>query len=208
MKKKTLPPLPVPTLEETKKRYLTWVRPLLDDNDYRHTEGVVEQFMEKEAPILQKDLQQFAKKQEAIGKSWLSDDWLDSYLQVREPLSLSTSVALRLDLNLPNNPITRLAHFIVALGKQSADYLNGQLVENTSPRGEPLDMRQWLLLRGIGRIPQTHRDRYEVAPIEKQMRYIIVFWHDNAYALPVLDEEHRSYSVATHRQKIILLLYL
>ncbi len=195
MEKKTLPPLPVPTLEETKKRYLTWVRPLLDDNDYRHTEGIVEQFMEKEAPILQKDLQQFAKKQEVVGKSWLSDDWLDSYLQVRKPLPLSTSVALRLDLNLPNNPMTRLAHFIVALGKQSADCLNGQLAESTSPRGEPLDMRQWLLLRGIGRIPQTHCDRYEVAPTEKQIRYIIVFWHDQAYTLPVLDEEHRSYSV-------------
>ncbi len=193
----TLPALPIPTLEETAERYLLWVRPLLEDGDYQQTQHIVQRFIHTEGPQLQRDLQQFARQQEAVGKSWLSDAWLDGYLTVRQSLPLSTSGAFRLDLNLPGQPLTRLAYFVVALAKQSADYLNGQLPDNISPRGEPLDMRQWLSLRGIGRIPQKHCDRYELAPMDKQPRVIIVFWQGQAYALPILDKEHRVYSVAT-----------
>lgn len=189
-----LPTLPIPELTETADRYLTWVRPLLNDNDYTNTKQCVQDFLDGEGKQLQDDLQQFADQQAQHDKSWLSDAWLDSYLSVRESLPLSTSGAFRLDLDVPDNGLMRLAYLLVGLAKQSMDYLSGQLAPNVSPRGEPLDMRQWLALRGMARIPQAQTDTYELAPMEKQARSIIVFWQGQAYHLPILDADYRLYS--------------
>lgn len=191
----TLPPLPVPELSETAERYLTWVRPLLDDVAYATTEAVVQAFVVGEGEDLQNDLEAFATQQAEQGKSWLSEAWLDSYLTVRESLPLSTSGAFRLSLDLPQSGLPRLAYLIAGLAKQSADYLNGQLAPNVSPRGEALDMQQWLTLRGIGRLPNAQRDEYALAPLSPAPRCVIVFWQGAAYALPVLDAQHRPYSV-------------
>ncbi|PIE45979.1 MAG: carnitine acyltransferase [Gammaproteobacteria bacterium] len=193
----TLPRLPIPALNETAERYLTWVRPLLNDDDFSHTQQVVKNFVMHEGKQLQQDLRQFADQQACHDKSWLSDAWLDSYLNVRKSLPLSTSGAFRLDLDLPDNGLMRLAYLLVGMAKQSADYLSGQIAPNISPRGEMLDMRQWLSLRGIGRIPQPHTDGYEIAPMAKQARYIIVFWQGQAYSIPILDADYRLYSVTT-----------
>lgn len=190
----TLPKLPVPGLTETADRYLTWVRPLLEADDYQKTQQCVRHFINGEGQQLQQDLQQFSEQQARHDKSWLSDAWLDSYLSVRESLPLSTSAAFRLSLDLPDSGLMRLANLMVSLAKQSADYFSGQLAPNISPRGEALDMRQWLALRGIGRVPQTHIDRYELAPMAKQARHIVVFWLGQAYTLPILDADNRLYS--------------
>lgn len=190
----TLPLLPIPELTETAERYLTWVRPLLNADDYTNTQQCVQDFINGEGKQLQHDLQKFAKQQAQQNKSWLSDSWLDSYLSVRESLPLSTSATFRLGINLPYSGLLRLAYLIVGLAKQSADYLSEQLVPNVSPRGEALDMRQWLALRGIARVPQPQMDSYELAPMEQQARHITVFWQGQAYTLPILDAGYRLYS--------------
>lgn len=190
----TLPKLPIPELTDTAERYLTWVQPLLDINDYQVTQQCVRNFINEEGPVLQQDLQQLAEQQAQYNKSWLSDAWLDSYLCVRESLPLSTSTAFRLGMNLPNKGLLRLANLIVGLAKQSADYLSGKITPNASPRGEILDMRQWLALRGIARVPQSKIDGYELAPLEQQARHIIIFWQGQAYQLPILDKDYQLYS--------------
>lgn len=192
----TLPQLPIPELNETAERYLTWVCPLLSNDDFSHTQQCVQGFILGEGKQLQQDLLEFAEQQAQHDKSWLSDAWLDSYLRVRESLPLSTNGAFRLDLDLPDHGLMRLAYLIVGLAKQSSDYLSGQLSPNISSRGEALDMRQWLALRGMARVPQTQTDCHELAPMDKQPRYIVVFWQGQAYTLPVLDADRQLYSVA------------
>lgn len=185
-----------PDLHETAERYLAWVRPLLDDAAYANSEAVVRAFVDGDGKQLQADLQAFAEQQAAQGKSWLIDDWLDAYLSVRDPLPLSTSAGFRLNMDLPDSGLRRLAYFIVGMAMQSADYLNDNLAPNVSPRGEALDMQQWLSLRGIGRVPQAGCDTYTLAPLSPQPRCVVVFWQNTAYALSVLDAEHRPYAVA------------
>ena len=41
----SLPKLPVPTLEETGKRYLKSIHPLLSDSEYQHSKKAVEDFI-------------------------------------------------------------------------------------------------------------------------------------------------------------------
>lgn len=190
----SLPTLPVPDLQQTISRYLSWVRPLLDEADFNKTQQVAQQFSQGAGKELQARLQQFAQQQNDLGESYLSQAWLSGYLSVRESLPLSTSGAFRLALDLPETGLKRLAYLIAGFAQQSADYLNGELAVNRSARGEPLDMRQWLSLRGIGRIPQPQEDRYEIAPLSKQKRYVIIFWQGCAYAIPALDASHQPYS--------------
>lgn len=192
----TLPTLPVPELQETLSRYLDWVRPLMSEADFANTQKITADFQQQAGKTLQQRLQRFAEQQNAMGESWLSEAWLAAYLSVRESLPLATSGAFRLDLDLPETGLSRLAALMVGLAQQSADYLNGELAVHTSPRGEPLDMGQWLTLRGIGRVPMPNCDRYELAPMSKQPRYAIVFWHGVAYRVPLLDENHQPYRVA------------
>ena len=67
-----LPRLPVPTLEETSKRYLKSVRALLSDTEYQRTQKAVEEFVSPSGlgPELQKRLEARAGQPEI--KNWLS----------------------------------------------------------------------------------------------------------------------------------------
>lgn len=191
----SLATLPIPRLAETLERYLNWLRPLVSNEAYQHSRQLADDFLQNEGQVLQERLQHFAEQQNAQGKSWLSDAWLDAYMSVRDALPLATSGAFRLDLDLPKTGLYRLAACMLGLAKQSADYLNNELPVHTSPRGEPLDMGQWLALRGIGRVPEPGCDRYELAPTQPQPRYAIVFWQGVAYRLPLLDAQHKLYAI-------------
>ena len=83
----SLPRLPVPTLEETGKRYLKSVHPLLSKTEYEHTRRAVESFI---APgsfghTLQKRLNE--RRDEPQFKNWLSEWWNHAaYLGYRDPI--------------------------------------------------------------------------------------------------------------------------
>ena len=82
-----LPRLPVPTLEETSKRYLKSVRALLSDTEYQRTQKAVEEFVSPSGlgPELQKRLEARAGQPEI--KNWLSEWWNQAaYLAYRDPI--------------------------------------------------------------------------------------------------------------------------
>ncbi|PIE42290.1 MAG: hypothetical protein CSA47_01490 [Gammaproteobacteria bacterium] len=189
------PLLPIPELQETADRFLTWVKPLISAQQYQQTQARVKQFVDGDGQTLQKALRAFAE--EKSHSSWLIDAWLESYLCVRDSLPLTTSGGFRLDLRYPDTGLMRVAYMIVGFAQQSADYFNDCLEPNLSPRQEPLDMYQWKPLQGIGRMPGADCDHYEMAPMDKQVRYVGVFWKNREFLVPVLDEHHRVYSAAS-----------
>lgn len=71
----SLPRLPVPTLEETAKRYLTSVHPLLSASEYQQTKKAVEDFVAPNGKgvELQKRLQ--ARAADPNVHNWLYDWW-------------------------------------------------------------------------------------------------------------------------------------
>ncbi|XP_071528137.1 peroxisomal carnitine O-octanoyltransferase [Panulirus ornatus] len=78
-----LPCLPVPSLHQTLDRYLYWVQPHVDDEEFESTKVIVKKF---ESGI-GKELQESLLSHAAQKKNWLEDWWLHyAYLAVREPI--------------------------------------------------------------------------------------------------------------------------
>lgn len=83
----SLPKLPVPTLEETSKRYLKSVHPLLNKAEFAATKRTVDEFV-KAGSIgqeLQKRLQ--ARREDPKNRNWIYEWWNDAaYLSYRDPV--------------------------------------------------------------------------------------------------------------------------
>lgn len=83
----SLPRLPVPTLEETAKRYLKSVHPLLQPEEYSRTETAVQKFLEPKS--LAKKLQErlIARREDPAHRNWIIDWWNQAaYLAYRDPV--------------------------------------------------------------------------------------------------------------------------
>lgn len=74
----SLPSLPIPSINDTMKRYLRSVRPLLNDTQYARMERLVEEFRKGDGPRFQRYL---------ILKSWWASnyvsDWWEEYVYLR-----------------------------------------------------------------------------------------------------------------------------
>lgn len=78
----SLPPLPVPSLQQTLVKYLQSVKPLVSDDEYTNTVKIVEEFAYGQGSELHAKLLEKAKH----SKNWLSQWWEDyAYLSFREP---------------------------------------------------------------------------------------------------------------------------
>ncbi|XP_030055676.1 peroxisomal carnitine O-octanoyltransferase isoform X2 [Microcaecilia unicolor] len=85
----SLPPLPVPSLDESFKKYLDAVKPFLNKEEYRRTFEIVKKFEHGIGKELQHKLLERAK----VKKNWLEEWWLNSaYLDVRMPTQLNFNV--------------------------------------------------------------------------------------------------------------------
>ena len=83
----SLPKLPVPTLEETSKKYLRSIRPLVDDDQYKKTERFVAEFVKPGGfgEVLQHRLVERASTK-AID-NWLDEWWSNlAYMGYRDPI--------------------------------------------------------------------------------------------------------------------------
>uniref|UniRef100_A0A671N5I6 Carnitine O-palmitoyltransferase 1, muscle isoform n=2 Tax=Sinocyclocheilus anshuiensis TaxID=1608454 RepID=A0A671N5I6_9TELE len=84
----SLPHLPVPSIDDTIRRYLESVRPLLDDEQYKQMEIVANDFKKDPAPKFQKHLKL---------KSWWStnyvSDWWEEYIYLRgrDPIMVNSN---------------------------------------------------------------------------------------------------------------------
>ena len=83
----SLPRLPVPTLEETTKRYLRSVHPLLTSAEFENTKKAVDEFIQPGSvgETLQRRLE--ARREDPKHKNWLYEWWNDTaYLSYRDPV--------------------------------------------------------------------------------------------------------------------------
>ena len=71
----SLPRLPVPTLEETGKRYLKSVHPLLNPQEFEHTKKAVTEFLKPggQGEELQKRL--VARRDDPQHRNWIYEWW-------------------------------------------------------------------------------------------------------------------------------------
>ncbi|UOO81809.1 choline/carnitine O-acyltransferase [Uruburuella testudinis] len=198
------PLLPVPPLAETAERYLQWVRPLLDDAEFAHTQALTTQFVAHEGAQLQQDLLRFAAEKQ--NSSWLIDAWLQSYLAGREPLPLVSNVGFAVEHQGRLKGVEGLARWVAAAAAVHADYLHGRIEAAQTPQGQPVCLRQWRVLQGAVRVAAPDCDRYEFAAAAAEGRCIGVFWHGYYYRLPALDGQGRPYAAEAFQTALLQII--
>lgn len=93
----SLPLLPVPDLQQTCAGYLSAVRPLVDDGDYRRTEEIVDNFRLVEGAKLQRMLIELNGLNNRT--SYMAKPWLDKYLSDRKALPINANPLLLMEMD-------------------------------------------------------------------------------------------------------------
>jgi len=83
----SLPRLPVPTLEETSKRYLKSLHPLLSEAEFAKSKTAVDDFVKPGGVGQRLQEKLLAKRQDPETKNWIYEWWNDAaYLSYRDPV--------------------------------------------------------------------------------------------------------------------------
>ncbi|WP_199191323.1 choline/carnitine O-acyltransferase [Amycolatopsis sp. CA-126428] len=186
-----LPRVPVPTLEDSGRRFLEWCAPLLTPEELAETEAAVAEFLAGPGPALQARLEEYDRSPGV--RSWLDTFWPYRYLGRRDRIALNANFFF-LFQDSPLGQVERAAE----LTASAVDYklkLDGQLVPPVLLRGTPQSMVQHQYLFSATRIPgellDTSRTRFP-----SPERHIVVFVKGTPFRMDVLTEDGRPYSPA------------
>ncbi|XP_069504492.1 peroxisomal carnitine O-octanoyltransferase isoform X2 [Ambystoma mexicanum] len=156
----TLPPLPVPSLDESLKKYLDAVKPFLNQEDYQRTYEISKKFENGIGKELHQKLQERARTK----RNWLEEWWLNAaYLDVRMPSQLNVNFggpAPYIEHYWPPQEGTQLERGSIAIWHtlQYWDIIRKEKLPVHKARNIPLDMDQFRMLFSTCKIPGIVRD--------------------------------------------------
>lgn len=190
-----LPKLPVARLEDTHKKLLQAVAPLVDSSTLEATRQTATAFFADNAPgpALQKKLQEWEQN---LTRSWLKPFWDALYLDSRAPLHTSSNFALLLETDrLPQgqNMIKRTAWLMQAAARFYIE-LQQEKIPPESIRGTPLDMSQYAAFFASMRIPGTPGDRLHISSDLQHPLHVCVALRGHLYRLEVTNAAGLPYS--------------
>ncbi|XP_063093230.1 peroxisomal carnitine O-octanoyltransferase isoform X3 [Cavia porcellus] len=156
----SLPALPVPSLEESLKKYLDSVKPFANEEEYKKTEEIVKKFKNGIGGKLHQKLLERAKGK----RNWLEEWWLNvAYLDVRVPSQLNVNFA---------GPSAHFEHYWPP--KEGVQLERGSIIlwhnlnywqrlrQEKMPvhkvGSTPLDMNQFRMLFSTCKVPGVNRD--------------------------------------------------
>lgn len=180
----SLPKLPVPTLEETGRRYLKSVHPLLSAEEYKKTEKAVSDFIKPggEGEVLQKRL--IARSEDPKTDNWLYEWWNQSaYLAYRDPVVpyVSYFYSYR-DDRQRRDPAKRAAAITSSVLEFKRQVDDGSL-EPEYLRKEPMAMSSYQYMFNCCRIPADGEDYAQQYPA-KGNEHIIVMRKNQMFKVP------------------------
>ncbi|XP_020843150.1 peroxisomal carnitine O-octanoyltransferase isoform X1 [Phascolarctos cinereus] len=156
----SLPSLPVPSLDESLKKYLDAVKPFANEEEYKQTEEIVEKFKNGIGEKLQQKLLERAKGK----RNWLEEWWLNvAYLDVRIPSQLNVNFGgptAHSEHYWPPKEGTQLERGSVTLW-HNLNYwqlLKAEKVPVHKIGNIPLDMNQFRMLFSTCKVPGITRD--------------------------------------------------
>ncbi|CAH2282382.1 peroxisomal carnitine O-octanoyltransferase [Pelobates cultripes] len=156
----SLPPLPVPNLEESLSKYCDAVKPFLSQEEFENTCKIVKRFENG----IGKELHQKLIERARVRKNWLEEWWLNAaYLDVRMPSQLNVNFggpASYLEHYWPSKNGTQLERGCIATWYtlQYWDLLRREKLEVQKAKSTPLDMHQFHYLFNTCKIPGVTRD--------------------------------------------------
>lgn len=180
----SLPRLPIPTLEETSKRYLKSVHALLNPTEYENTKKAVEEFV-KPGSVgheLQKRLQ--ARRDDPKHKNWIYEWWNDSaYLTYRDPIVPYVSYFYsHRDDRHRRNPAKRAAALTTGVLEFKKQVDSGTL-EPEYMKKLPISMESYQWMFNTCRIPNPGRD-YPVKYSHAEYQHIVVIHKNQFFKVP------------------------
>ncbi|KAK2488635.1 hypothetical protein MC885_008000 [Smutsia gigantea] len=156
----SLPSLPVPSLEESLKKYLESVKPFANEEEYKKTEEIVQKFQSGIGKTLHQKLLERAKGR----RNWLEEWWLNvAYLDVRIPSQLNVNFAgpaSHFEHYWPPREGTQLERGSISLW-HNLNYwqlLRREKVPVHKVGNTPLDMNQFRMLFSTCKVPGITRD--------------------------------------------------
>ncbi|XP_036037546.1 peroxisomal carnitine O-octanoyltransferase isoform X2 [Onychomys torridus] len=156
----SLPPLPVPSLEESLKKYLESVKPFANEEEYKKTEEIVQKFQNGVGEKLHQKLLERAKGK----RNWLEEWWLNvAYLDVRIPSQLNVNFVgpcPHFEHCWPAREGTQLERGSIILW-HNLNYwqlLRREKLPVHKSGNTPLDMNQFRMLFSTCKIPGAARD--------------------------------------------------
>ena len=191
-----IPPLPVPTLEDTAQRYLASVAPLVDSATYAEVEAAMNAFTAPggQGPRLQAALEQRA----ASSDNWLAEWWDDvAYLAYPEPVLINSNWGIWCDPRQPtDDPAMRAAEIAARTIDYYIELVNETLPPERAGKAQvPQDMSYCRRMFATTRVPGAVKD--ELVHYDAQAaRHILVMRRHQIFTLQVLDDEGRCMSVA------------
>ncbi|KAF6085644.1 carnitine O-octanoyltransferase [Phyllostomus discolor] len=156
----SLPSLPVPSLEESLKKYLESVKPFANKEEYKKTEEIVQKFQNGIGEKLHQKLLERAKGK----RNWLEEWWLNvAYLDVRVPSQLNVNFggpAAHFEHYWPPKEGTQLERGSISLWHNMNYWqlLRKEKVPVNKVGNTPLDMNQFRMLFSTCKIPGINRD--------------------------------------------------
>ncbi|KAH7071878.1 acyltransferase ChoActase/COT/CPT [Paraphoma chrysanthemicola] len=177
----SLPRLPVPTLEETAKRYLKSVHPLLSKNEFDATTKAVNEFVAPGGPgeLLQKRLVERRERPDV--KNWIYEWWNDAaYMSYRDPVVPYVSYFYsHRDDKKRRNPAKRAAAISTAVLEFKKMVDNGTL-EPEYMKKLPMAMSSYEYMFNYSRVPKKPADTGIKFPFKENQHIIAIrknqFW--------------------------------
>lgn len=156
----SLPSLPVPSLEESLKKYLESVKPFANEEEYKKTEEIVQKFQNGLGEKLHQKLLERAKRK----RNWLEEWWQNVvYLEVRIPSQLNgnfAGIASHFEHYWPPKAGTALERGSISLWHNMNFWqlLRKEKVPVDKVGTTPLDMNQFRMLFNTCKVPGITRD--------------------------------------------------
>ena len=191
-----LPRVPLPTLEDSCRRFLEWCAPLLTSDELAQTEAAVADFLAPQSPAHELHATLAAYNQSEGVLSWLDTFWPYRYLGRRDRIALNANFFFLFQPS-PLGQVERAAELVAS----AVDYklkLDDELVAPVIVRGQPQSMVQHKFLFSATRIPgqvlDSARTPYrEDRPGPSDARHIVVFFRDTPFRMDVLAPDGRPY---------------
>jgi carnitine O-acetyltransferase len=193
-----LPRVPLPTVEESCRRFLEWCAPLLTADELAATEGAVAAFVQPDGPGRKLHAAVEQDDDSAGGHSWIEPFWAERYLDRRESVAINTNFFF-LFKDSGQRRVERAAGLIAAAINYKLR-LDAELVAPVLERGQPLSMEQSKFLFSTTRIPGSLRDTIRAPytadwPGPSPARHIVVFYRGNIFRMDVLSAAGPPHSV-------------
>uniref|UniRef100_A0A8C0J1V5 Peroxisomal carnitine O-octanoyltransferase n=1 Tax=Chelonoidis abingdonii TaxID=106734 RepID=A0A8C0J1V5_CHEAB len=192
----SLPSLPVPTLDESLKRYLDAVKPFLNQEEYQRTEDIVKKFEHGIGKVLQHKLLERAKEK----KNWLEEWWLNvAYLDARIPTQIYYNfggAGPYLEHYWPPKEGTQIERGCIAIWYilEYWELIRTEKLVVHRHGNMPLDMNQFRMLFCTCKIPGTTRDsldNYFRTESEGECpSHLIVLCRGRVFAFDAVHEGH------------------